>query len=73
MLITPYVVIDLSSNNDLAVVCEAATRKECEDYIRAKRLAKCDVFKEHGEELYRGICEVVTVETNTQNLKLGGS
>ena len=60
--VQPYAIDDVQNRN-LSVVCEATTRAECEDYIRAKRLAECQVLKESGEELYKGICVVETVTT----------
>jgi hypothetical protein len=54
-----YTVIDIGDPaKNLAVVCEATSRKEVTDYLRDYGLAKCDVFKEAGEETYRGICKV---------------
>jgi transketolase C-terminal domain/subunit len=61
--IPDYKIVSLTDQKQLAVVCEATTRVECEDYLRAKRLAECDVFKESGEEIYRGICPVTTVKS----------
>lgn len=67
--VQPYHVIDLADKKrQLEVVCEATSRREVSDYLRAHGLAKCDVFKESGEELYRGICEVKTIKVYADDL-----
>ena len=67
--IIDYQVIDIENRNrSLAVVCEATSRTECEDYLRVKRLAECECFKESDEEIYRGICRVTTVKSNEDKI-----
>ena len=60
-VIPPYTIIDISDQNQQwSVVVEAKSRKAVTDYLEAHGLAECDVFKESGEELYRGLCKVST-------------
>jgi hypothetical protein len=69
LAIPPYTVIDMSDKDQRwAVVCEAKERSTCEDYIRVKQLGQCDVFKESGEELYRGLCKTSRAESNSNDL-----
>lgn len=64
-----YQVIDISGKGkNLAVVCEATSRKEVSDYLKSHSLAECDVFKEADEERYRGICEVTVVKSDEDNI-----
>jgi hypothetical protein len=66
--VADYQVIDISDKHrNLAVVCEATSRTEVSDYLKSYGLAKCDVFKESGEERYRGICEVTVVKSDENN------
>jgi hypothetical protein len=65
----PAYQIDSTDGRQYAVVCEATSRKEVSDYLATYSMAKCDVFKESGVELYRGICEVTTV-TSDANLNI---
>lgn len=63
-----YEVIDISNRHQAhTVVVEATSRKEVSDYLKAHGLAECDVFKEDGEEVYRGICKVTTVNSDERN------
>lgn len=67
-----YTIIDLThKGQELAVVVEATSRKEVSDYLKAHGLAECDVFKEHDEEIYRGVCPVTIVTSSPSTEETG--
>ena len=55
-----YIIIDFDGR-DLKVVGEATTQEEADEMCRP--LARCGVYREQGEELYRAIVEVTKVKS----------
>ena len=61
-----YVIQDISDRSrQLTVVVEADRRVDAERYIRDKKLSDCEIYKEQAEELYRVICEVRIITSET--------
>ena len=60
-----YVIQDTSDRSKrLMVIAEADSRVELERYRRDKGYAKCEIYKEQGQNLYRLICQSREVETD---------